>query len=163
MRWASARVKSGRSRVVDRRARAGQGVDGVAEDGAHGALDGARRILQPHCDAVVGERSPSRRRQLQVPGGAVGLVGAGEHVHRQRQILRGAPERPDDGEVHGAQRARWRGDVPAGRDDAEAGLVPVDAAVVRRVADRAANVAAEFQRRLAGGQRSSRTARRTAR
>ena len=163
MRWASASVKSGLQPRVDRRAGVGQGVDGVAEDGAHGALDRARRILQPHCDAVVGECPPSRRRQLQVPGGAVGLVRAGEHVHCQRQILCGAPERPDDGEVHGAQRARRRGDVPAGRDDAEAGLVPVDAAVVRRVPHRAPDVAAEFQRRLSGGQRCGRAARRTAR
>ena len=132
-------------RVRDHGARPGAGVGDRLDAVGDGAIDGADRGLPHDRDTVVRHRGVARAGQLESPGLGVEAVGASHHVERGRQIFGAARHGSDHEDVE------WLGitrKVVARRgQDAEGRLVPVDAAVVRRIADRRADVAP----RLEGG------------
>src|SRR5438093_378345 len=144
---------------------AAQRLDRPREHVPHVRRDAARGVVEDEADSVVGETRASGGRQRPPVGGRVLLVGAAEHLERRSQVGRAARERARDGQERGRARRRpgRRGNVPAHGHDAARRLVAVDAAEVRGHADRAADVAAGFQVREAGGQRRRAAAGRAAR
>ena len=116
--------------------------------------------------AEVAQRAMARLRQLQAPANAVTLlVGSGNHVERERDILRAARHRPHHRQaVAGRRQCRLsREGVATPCHDAVGRLVGEHAAIVRRRTQRAADVRAELERHVAGRQRGGRAARRAAR
>ncbi len=121
------------------------------------AMTGSVSITQ---HAEILERGVTRRGQLE-PIGVAGLerIGAGDHVEQQRQVRGRARHRADHREVAVERQGRQgRRRVAARRHQREGRLVRIDAAVKRRHAQRAADVRAERQRTIAGGQRRRRSA-----
>lgn len=86
---------------------------------------------------------------------------AGEDLERDGEIFRAPRHRARHGHVRRREDRRQR--VPAHRDDAPRRLVPVDPAVVGRVADRPAEIGADLQRGEPGRERGRGSARRAAR
>ena len=120
-------------------------------------------VVRPQRDPEVAQLLVSTRRDPHRPCLAIFPRGCHEHVQRQLQVGRAARHRPAHGQRPLRQAARGRRDVPAARDEPEAGLVSEDATEMRRDADRARDVAAELQRREPGRDRCGRPARRSAR
>src|SRR5881296_3607509 len=88
---------------------------------------------------------------------SVFLRGGGSRSCQPAASISSAPaEGADDGDVGRSDLARQR--LAAGRHDGVGRLVAVDTAVVRRVADRGADVAAGLESRQAGGERRGRAA-----
>jgi hypothetical protein len=114
-------------------------------------VDLGGRIARHHRDAVLGEAGLARRRQLESPGAAVADIRAGEDLQRKLEVESGAGERADRADV--ARRIHPGQRVPGARGDVEARLVPIDAAVMGRVADRGADVAADLEPGEPGGER----------
>ena len=125
-------------------------------------VDGRGRVVEPGRDAQVAQRRRPRPRQRQAPAGRLQPGGAGQDVERQLEVVDGAGHRPHDAEIGVGERARGRRQMAALRDDAERRLVPAHAAPVGRHADGAADVAAQLERREAGGDRRRGAARRPA-
>ena len=148
---------------VDLRPRRGDALRGPLEEAGHlGGQGRAGGVLEPRRNAEPGEARVARRRQLDAPGSGVLGPRRGEHRERELEILRRAREGPEHVEVRRRELARGPGDVAAPRDDAVARLVAVHAAEVRRIADRAADVAAELEGREPGGEGRRRAAARAA-
>ena len=99
------------------------------------------------------------RREAQAP--CLGLVTgrSRQHIQERHQVGGAAGDRAEDVDVRLGHRAQ----VALLRDDPEAGLMPEDAAVSGRVADRAADVRAQFEGGQAGRDRRRRASRGTAR
>ena len=148
----------------------------VARDGGAGALDGvdggvqeprdlARQraviVVDPGRQAEVAQSLVARRRQRELPPHRLPIVGAGEDVERDLEILDAARHRSGHRDVGLRQRAGRTGDLPLRRHQAVRRLVADHAAAVRRIADRAADVGAELERREAGRERARRAARRS--
>ena len=127
---------------------------------------GAQRMRVDQQHAEVAQHAMARPRQHQPPADALALlVGSGDHVERERDIVRAARHRPDDRQAVAGrgQRRQFRDGVAAHRHDAVGRLVGEHAAKVRRRAQRAADVRAGLEGHVAGRQRGGRAARRTAR
>ena len=95
--------------------------------------------------------------------GGVQAQRRGQDVHRQRQVEGAARQRADCGDVEAVGAALGCKFMTGLWQHAPSRLVAPDTAVMRRIADRRADVAAELQRGEAGGQRRRRAARRAAR
>jgi hypothetical protein len=102
----------------------------------------------------------ARRRQRQPIGDAVTrLVRTGEHAERQGEVGRAARHRSDHSEIDVAWHGRDpRRRVSARRHEIERRLMPIDAAIMRRHAQRAGDVGTDRQRSEAGGERRGRPA-----
>ena len=84
---------------------------------------------------------------------------AGHDAESSAEIVETARQRAAAVDVGFDQVSRRSGDVAPAGHYAPGGLQPVDTIKVRRVADRAADVAAQLQRREPGGDRGGRAAR----
>ena len=175
----SARVVAARSRrkntrcaclQVDRRARAGRSPSRpcLPRNSASAWMRVLHRCGRPRRSArraarrrATAARSSSAPWQGELPAGAVDLVRAGHDLQRDLEVVRAARQRSDHGDVRLAQ-VRRQG-LALRRADAEGRLVAEDAAVVGRVADRGADVAAGLEPGQAGGERRCRAAGRAAR
>ena len=113
---------------------------------------------RPHRDAKLAEPAVAGRRQFEPPSRLLQQVGSGKRAQRQIEIFGMARHRADHGYVgrrHDAgRRMAARRDQPPGR------FVAIDAAVMRRVAQRAGDVAAGAEGRQPRGKRRRFAARR---
>ena len=150
----------GSSRIVDRRAGARYGGDGAIEQVGYAGIDATQRRRGPHRDAKLAEPATARRRQLDPPGRPLKQIRSGKRAQRQIEILGVTRHRADDGYVGRRHDARRR--VAARRDQPPRRFVSIDAAVMRRVAQRAGYVAASAECREPGGECGSFAARRAA-
>ena len=100
-------------------------------------------IAQQDADAVASKALPARPRQRQSPSPCGGAVGSGQKVEGQLQVRRRPGQGADDRDVGGRMVARQR--LAAARDDLLGRLVAEDSAIVRRVADRSADIRAGVQ------------------
>ena len=98
-----------------------------------------------------------------MPRGGVFGDRACDYPEGRAEIFEAAREWAAAVDVGFDQASRRPGNVAAAGHHAPGGLQPEDPVVVRGVADRAANVAAQLQRREPGGDRGSRAARGPAR
>ena len=118
-------------------------------------VDFGVRIGEQHGDLEVAQLLLFRARQGELPAAAVDFVGAGDRVHGDLEVLGAARQRSDHGDVadtDAVARVALVGDHAPGR------LVAVDAAVMRGISDRGADVAARIDAGQAGGERRARAA-----
>ncbi len=109
----------------------------------HVARRRCHRGAGDHPDAKFAQRAALRRRKRDTPCASERLVRCGQHLHCNFEVVRAARQRPGDEHVQRRVHARQR--VARGRHDAERRLVAVHASEVRRIANRATDVAADFQ------------------
>ena len=153
---AGAHVDGRASAVGNGRTEARQAVSELLR--AVGDLGAHRRAIVggPERHAIVGQACLRGPWQRELPAARIERVGPGHDVEGNGEVLGAACERPHHRDVRRRQHAGQR--MPLRRHDVPRRLVPVHATEVRRVADRAADVAADLQRSKAGGQRGRRAA-----
>ena len=121
-----------------------------------GLLDLRLWIVQQDADAVLLQALPARPRQRQPPCPRGRAVGPGQKAKGQLQVRRRPGQGADDSDVGGGKVSRQR--LAAVRDDLPGRLVAEDPAVVRRVADRGADIRAGVQPCQPRGERRPRSA-----
>ena len=140
-----------------------QGVRRSFQPLQYPVVDRAGGLFEPHGDPIVREGLVPGRRQCQPVAGSVPFVRAGEDVEAEFQVLDVPRHRSGNGDVRLGQGAWRSGNLAERRHDAIARLVAEDAAGGSRTPDRTADVAAELERREAGGESGRGTSGRAAR
>ena len=139
-------------------------VHQIAKCALHAGIDLGLRVVVEHCHPAA-----PRRRAAVAPGqrhpahGRHGLERRCQDVHRQRQVECTARDRADRGDVEAVGAGLGLELVAGHRHHAPSRLVAPDAAVMRRVADRRTDVAAQLQRAEPRSHRCGRAARRATR
>ena len=119
-------------------------------------------VIRPNRHFQILKGTAGQGRQLQAAAPRSDGVRPGHDLHRSLQVRRATGQRPDDGDVRCAAHVPRRR-MAAHPQQAPSGFVAEDAAEVRRVANRAADVGTCFQAHKASGQRRRRAARGAAR
>ena len=143
--------------IVDAGAGPGGGIGDRLDTIGHFAIHRAVRIVEDERNAKFPEVGLARSGQLDRPRQPLERLRPDDQVEREGEIFGAACERSADQNIERHMRAR--NPMAVLRHDTEARFVTVDAAVVRRIADRRADVAAQFERAHAGGERGGRAPR----
>ena len=157
---AARHLESRARRIGNRGAQGGQPVAQLLD--AVGDFPGHRchGIRGPKGNPIIRELRVSRGRKLELPAALHQRFGAGDNIQGQGQVLGAARQGAHHRDVGARQHAR-QGVTLLGHD-IPGGLVAVDPAKMRRVANRSADIRAGFQRAEARSQRGRRAPRRTA-
>ena len=123
------------------------------ERGGHLGVDGHPVERREHRDAEAREPIAACRRNRDLPRDVLADLGARRHVERQLEVLGGARHRALHAHHDRGVRHRRHRELSAPRHRRLARAVTVDAAEGGRHADRAADVAPEFQGREPGRER----------
>src|SRR5690606_20360028 len=119
----------------------------------HRCIDLGGAVIRHHGHPEIREPRPARPPERELPSCRLDLVRPRQYLQGNLEILRAAGQRTDDGDVRPGELSRET--VPARRTDSPRRLVAVDTAVVGRIPDGRADVAADVQcaqaRRDGGG------------
>src|SRR5262249_39164939 len=136
---------------------AGEKIDQALQDVLHLVIDLAIGVVEHHGNAVVGERLAAGSGEVEPPARRPDRVRPGNDVEGKSEVFCAAGERSDHGDVRRRDSAPQS--LTAWRSDPVSRLMAEDSTVMRRVADRSPNIAAELEPGQPGGECSRGTAR----
>ena len=119
----------------------------------HLAVNFSLRIRVDYSDMVIAELPFSWLRQAHLPAHLIDIIGTGHHIQCYCKIIGTARQRSHCSDVGFGDCSRQG--LALGRDNAVSRLVAINAAVMCRIADRRADIAASFKAGQPGGKRCS--------